>query len=632
MPQDKRRQTSYRINKGVNQKSSQYTLGEEQVHDLYNMDFNKPNALSKRPGFTNMVTANTSGPVNGLFEFERLGGASYMMVGTDTAMFQLSGGSLSPIATGYSNNQPFDFVAFTDRAFFTNGQTMTNWNGSSLFQYMLPAPNSFSLNYGAGTASNGLTTFGLLAIGNTSMITVQRFTYTRHDGYEGPHVGDQVIDVKGNHTGGTLGVYPPGITSPPNVSYINFYMAINLSDLSFGGLEDDLIRALTGFSYNASLLPAIPNTAFRFITTYPLGTTFALIAPNAFVFNSLVDIRRPLRTFAFDFTATYTPRYIEISQNRLFMSGFSTAPSVVFFSEIGEPEKVAPESFFEVRTDDSDIITGQVDFQDNMLFFKRNSFHRLVGDSADNYSLQTLSTEYGCLSNKAIAEYNNILLFLDEKGIVEYNGSNWNVISHTVEPVLRRMNITAARETAVAIHYDFRNQVWFGIPVDGSTRNNMTIVYDYLLNAWTFFDGFQPASFAMAKRELTIDRLWFGDYSGNVHHFSPSFYGDNGQAITCIIDTKFDSPDGANIQNMFRRLFVDTNKVTGVTGAIDVEVYRDYDRTTQATFTIYQNQFQTRKDFGVQGKSVAFKMTHKSASLPFDFYGYTVQRKYLREV
>lgn len=637
MPQEKRRKTTYQINKGVNQKTSQYTLSDAQVFDLYNMDFDKPNALTKRPGSTNMVTANTSGPINSLFEFEKLGGASYLMAGSDTAMFEFAGGSLSPIATGFSNNQPFDILAFTDKAYFANGQTFLAWTGDSLYQYALHVP-FITFDYSSGGGSNANTVFGLSNAITFNAVAVA-MTYTRTDGFESPLSEITQLTLTGKNFFSpnrtyidTSASYGPS-NIPPNVTFVNVYMAINTSELGFGGVENELENVLLGTSFLIDKLPPIPTESFRFITQVPADITYLNFAVTDFNFADLVLTNDPPPAYRFDPSATFIPRFIEVNQNRLFTFGFSAAPSSVIFSEIAQPERSRAEYNFEVRTNDSDILTGGKSYNDQMIFFKRNSFHKLVGDSADNYDLAEISTEYGCLSNKAIIEYDNILLFLDEKGIVQYNGSDWGIISHPVEPIFRRMNIVAALQTAVAVHYDFRNQIWFGIPVDGSTTNNFTVVYDYLLNAWTFFDGFDPASFAMAKRDLTIDRLWYGDYSGNISHFSPSFYADNGAGITCLVKTKWDAPDGPNVENAFRRLFMDVNPVTGVTGTIDVEVYRNYDfDTVKATFAIYQNQFQTRREFGVNGKSVAFAFTHNSASLPLDLYGYTVHRRFLREV
>lgn len=633
MAQQKRRTTHYQINKGVNEKTSKYTLSDAQVTSLYNMDFDKPNALTKRPGSTQMVTAGTSGPINSLFEFESLSGESYLLAGSDTALFNVTGGSYAEVSTGYSNGQPLDILAFTDRAYFANGETFQSWTGDSLYQYSLTAPNATFFFYltSIGASSGPDNIFGLPV--SSQYQYSWNYTFTRQDGFESNYSPGQRVVLRGANNGFTNinfdGV--PGLSAPANTSFINFYLAIDSSSLGFAGVSVPVID-LTNFNFDPSLAPQIPKTAYKFITTIPLGTTSISFQYDAFDFEEIVNSQRSLFTNNFNFTSTYIPKYIEINQNRLFQAGFSVAPSTVFFSNIGEPERVEPENFFEVRTNDSDVITAIKSYQDQLIIFKRNSFSKLVGDSPDNYRLVDLTTEYGALSNNAIVEYENMLLFLDEKGIVEFNGANWQIISHVLEPTMRRMNISAAREKAVAIHNQFRNQVWFGIPVDGSTENNLTVVYDYLLNAWTFFDGFNPASFAQAKRELGIDRIWYGDYSGVVSHFSPSFYSDNGSGITCLIETKFDSPDGENIQNRFRRLFLDVNTPSGVTGVINVEVRSDYDTTAQATFSIYQDKFQTRRDFGVQGKSIGFKMSHNSASLPLDIYGYTVHRRFLREV
>src|SRR5690606_23096477 len=125
---------------------------------------------------------------------------------------------------------------------------------------------------------------------------------------------------------------------------------------------------------------------------------------------------------------------------------------------------------------------------------------------------------------------------------------------------------------------------------------------------------------------------YFGDYSGMVHYFGASFFGDNGHGITCLAKSRYEAPDGQNVQNIFRRLFLDVNNVSGITGTIDCKVFSDYNETVKATFSIYQNSFQTRRDFGVPAKSIAFEFSHFSASLPLLINGFATVRRYLRDV
>ena len=104
------------------------------------------------------------------------------------------------------------------------------------------------------------------------------------------------------------------------------------------------------------------------------------------------------------------------------------------------------------------------------------------------------------------------------------------------------------------LHQLYRNQIWFGIPVDGSTVNNLTVVYDYLVQAWTFFDGFNPASFAFIKGALNKPTVWRGNYSGMISYHGESFFGDNGSGITCIARPHWDK-NKENETWIWRRFF-----------------------------------------------------------------------------
>ena len=337
MPQSKRRKTTYQINKGVNQKTSKYTLSDAQVFDLYNMDFNIPNALSKRPGSTNMVTANTSGPINSLFEFEKLGGESYMLAGSDTAMFEYAGGSLNPIATGYANGQAFDILAFIDKAFFTNGETFREWTGESLFQYSLVTPGATSQRFGI----NGAGSATYLGYASAGLQVAYKYSFVRHDGFESPVANDRRIHFYGQSAQATTSFTEyrvPGVTYPANVSYLNMYLALSRSTLAFAGLS---LNPNTQYGTVIDNIPDVPLEAFRFITTVPLGTTSVFIDPNAFNFENII-FQRDAPEYTFELSMSYTPRFIELNQNRMFMFGFSTAPSSVFFSEIGLPRRVRP--------------------------------------------------------------------------------------------------------------------------------------------------------------------------------------------------------------------------------------------------------------------------------------------------
>lgn len=684
--------TSYKLLGGVNQKASKYEMSTAQFLDLRNVDFDVPNALQKRPGSTYAIGSGngTTGPISSLFEFVKLTGESYMIAGSDTAMFYIAGTGLTLLSAGWNNGQPTDMLTFANKLWMANGQSWATWDGSNInpvglrtspIGYTIGSNRYTILNYfmagGAGAASSyGLVGGATHLYGGVSWIArgvYVAYSYLRNDGYFGPV--DFLLNarniVRGTAqsngaeffaAGVTLSTYLDGFTSlGGGITAIALWVAVdtvsvgssitplpNGSQVQAGTMGYLEVAGAFPSLMSLTLLPSADLTRFTLFTLIPTNKLFAA-DPTAgstlatwgttFIFASygLFDHAAGLgfswSGMTSDFFATFTPKYQEISKNAMFASGFSTSPSVVSVSNIGEPEVFFPENSFEVRTDDGDRILGQKAFNNHVVIAKEHSFAKLIGDNPDNYELIELSADFGCLSNNTILTKEQTLFWLDKKGILEYTGANWKIVSDPVEGIFRRINVSAAKEKAVGVHHMYRNQLWWGIPIDGSSINNITVVYDYLIGAWTFFDGFNPASFVYAKSGLSKPTAWRGDYSGLVHYTGESFFADSGRGITCLGFTRYENVGGENQTTLWRRLFLDVATASGATGLIQGQVYTNYDNSTvQATFAMYQDQFQSRAEMGIMGKAVAAQFSHSSASLPLLINGYAWASRGLRNV
>jgi hypothetical protein len=201
-----------------------------------------------------------------------------------------------------------------------------------------------------------------------------------------------------------------------------------------------------------------------------------------------------------------------------------------------------------------------------------------------------------------------------------------------MEPVFQTMNLAAAKDNATAVHFRRYNEIWFGIPCNGSTLNNCTVVYDYLANAWTKYEGFLPSTLTIAKREFDQSTVFFGGYSGNIFAFGASIPNDAGAAITCVIRTPFSATGGQTSEQQFRRLYLDVSQIPGGSSqAISVNLFKDYDGASAViSRTMYQAPFQSRIDFGIPAKSLAEDIFHVSASLSITVFGYAVESRYQR--
>jgi len=331
--------------------------------------------------------------------------------------------------------------------------------------------------------------------------------------------------------------------------------------------------------------------------------------------------------------AGYYPQFLETYQNRLFLAGFSTTPSTVWFSDVAEPEGYNPDFNFEVRTNDGDSITCIKAYSTEFYIFKQRSFHVLTGDSPTNFDLRQITDQYGCLNNRCCVLFVDQMMFLDAKGLVLWNGAGINPISDAkIKPIFERMNVQAAMTEACMVHDKIRNQILVSVPVDGSSTNNMVIVYNYLLGAFTRY-ALNVSSFAQIKGRTSDRNTFFGDYAGRVNYFGASFATDNGATILPYWKTRFLRDMGDSVTKTYRRLYIDTDAPGASINAFRIDFYQNYGPSIILSTTLTLSQTQRRIDFGLQNsKSVAFELTGLQMALPLRIHGFTLEYALRRRV
>lgn len=579
MPQQKFKSDNFANLGGENTKVSKYIMGEGEFLKVRNLDFSVPGSLSKRPGTTLITSATLTGRVTSLYEFERLSGFSQQIVAANTNLYRVNGTAYTPIVTGLADSALFDFVTFVDRMFFANGDTFSKYDGSSAPLFSLPPGNTSA--------------FGVSPIvgGGLSGVYTVSYGYVNDRGY--------------------YGACSSGFT-------------ISLNGITFGSIQYNGMTTPTGYGITAiALYRTLAGSNDEF------GTTNILVSSTTFTDAGLPTLNRLCPDSIF---FTLAPRYLEIYNNQLFMSGFSSALSTVAFSDVGEPESVLPNYFFEVRTNDGDRVTGLKAYNGGLLTFKSNSFHELRGDNPSNFVIREVSDQYGCLSNRASVVWEDYCWFLDKKGIAEYNGANVAIVSDKIEPSFRNMNLAAAFDNACAIHDRFRNEVWFAFPASGSTTNNTVAVYDYVAKGWAIWEGLQVSSLALIKAALEKKTPYIGHYTGTVGYFGATFRNDLGVAFTCTAQTRFHGDLGESVTKMWRRLYGNVMETPGQTNFLSVNMYTDYGTTNVLSMSFPMVPFQTRLEFGVPAKAISFEFVHSSPTFALRLDGYTVEYRMQRMV
>jgi hypothetical protein len=676
---------------GINTKVSTYITGLNECLDLKNFDFSQPGSYTTRWGSTQFIGLTVVGRILGTYDFETLTGPSYIVLNTPTEMWYTFGGSsyypvfMSAEGVSYSptlssgqtiyipvgaspNINNFDSNLFCYRT-FVNSLFLSNGSSGSFQKFMgetlpqmygifgnpyLPGVVKFSYLYGlpSGITNIGATTFVGAGFGSTGATGVYYWGYGWLDiyGYRsapstiggpfnffgGGNVGISLaaasMTVLGGFISSSLIPWDYGVTS------ISLYLSNpNGSELF---LYED-IPLNFAFNIGPTLHPTI-NDSFARPDLAEIAATYTIVInpitiPNTF--NAKIPAEFPL-------FFTLSPKFLEIYNNEIFMAGFTSYPqnsdfgtilgnvnyqSTLFWTEVGEPEFIDPDFFDEVRTDDGDRITGLKAYRDTLLIFKKNSFHVLNGNSATDINITEISDQYGCMANKCVVVYNLQCLFLDRKGIMRWDGANLTVASDKIEPLFYRMNIDAALDSAVGFHFKKRNECWFCIPVDGSTQNNLAIVYNYVTDSWTTFNGFFPSDVAIARGYLSDYTGIYGSYSGAIFNFGQSLTSDNGTGITTFLKTTFYREEGNSITKQWRRLYIDSD-ILAFGATLQVDMIPDHGTSIYATRYILAQPFQTRIDFGIPAKAMQFQFTYCNATLPIRINGLTVEHRFQRSV
>jgi len=627
MPYPPLKTENYQNIGGINKKASPYMTGTNETLDLLNLDFTTPGAYTTRPGTTGWISGLT-GPVLSLTQFSRLNGASYLIFTNNGNLYSYYGGSLHVQASG-STATLLSFAPFVDRLFLADGVGFLKDTGTSVSAFSLPPPPGANM-FNSEAVSNATTT------GFTG-IFVYGFAWVNDRGYIGPVAANNYNDIFSG-----IPIYDfPGIQfSIAGGSYIIFTLnALANVPAGYGISYLAIFRAgpIAGngipFAGPVAAVSYIP--AWYQLTNLPLSQVTFI--DQAATYGPANPTGPTLGSQALWFTLA--PRFLNVYNNALFMAGFSSLPSTVYFSAVGEPELIGVTQSFQVRTNDSDVLTGMCNYISQQMIFKNRSFFSLNGTDSTNYTLNQISDEYGCISNRAAVVFNDILWFLDQKGLCQYNGSQVEIISNRLESVFKRMNLVAAQDHAAMLHVKLRNEVWALFPIDGATFNNHLVVYDYVANAFSEWSGPQMASMALMFDPNNQFTPTFGDYTSSINYFNATLFTDNGRAFTCSVTPRYFGGQGQelgySVEKVFRRLYFDItdSSNTGQTTIFDIKLLADFTGMTLAgrqTFAMAAGHTQIRLDFGVPGKAMTYQMAYLPQTPALNFNGFTIEYRFQR--
>ena len=213
---------------------------------------------------------------------------------------------------------------------------------------------------------------------------------------------------------------------------------------------------------------------------------------------------------------------------------------------------------FRIGNGDGDPITAMASMQDDVLaVFKANSVWLVHTDPSVDATawqasnlIESLGFGVGCVGKRAFAAHGNDVFFMAQDGVrsvqrMQAAAAQWQLSAPISQPVQQYINrINKAAQSGIRAS-SYREFVFFAIPLDSSTVNNATLVYNTRLAAWLgCWTGWTPSAWAKSRFN-SVEVFHFGDTSGNVSYWkdsadtnNASTYLDNNIAIPCTIWTR----------------------------------------------------------------------------------------------
>ena len=227
-------------------------------------------------------------------------------------------------------------------------------------------------------------------------------------------------------------------------------------------------------------------------------------------------------------------------KNCLFIDGGEGNDGQIFYSLAGRPCQYQSLDYFGLGAASAGSITALVPFFDSLIVFRQNGIDMVTGNALDGFAMTPFVSGIGCAGKMATCEVPNLgIMFISQDGIyliggtVGSTGSNLQLakMSKDVQEVAKRWNKDMLYKS-VAVYSQKWKEAHFYFPFDGSTNNQMGLVFHTDNAQWTTRPN-------MAVNCATTD------YNGEIIFGSWNGYGIGGAAPT--------APDEAGLFYISRR-------------------------------------------------------------------------------
>lgn len=259
------------------------------------------------------------------------------------------------------------------------------------------------------------------------------------------------------------------------------------------------------------------------------------------------------------------------------------ADNMAYYSDIEDPEVFQiSENFIPVKDgNQGDSGMGLKPYKEDLYIFKRRSTYRVSPRLDGTYSRYCISRDLG-MATPAILEAVGLLMFVSFRGVEAFNGEFQAapIFSLDIDDTFQTID-PAYFQLVTCVHSRKTSEVWFSFPDRSGGNSAVTAVYNYVENAFYFYQFHKTPSKVVEARNSTggldvilasRDGLLFTANSGTQ---------DNATNIDASVRTRwFRMP----IYENFRHAEIEFEAPTGQT--LTAKAYLNFEATELRTISL----------------------------------------------
>ena len=293
------------------------------------------------------------------------------------------------------------------------------------------------------------------------------------------------------------------------------------------------------------------------------GLSSALRAPNLAKIESGGDTIR-LNDKNFSYYETVMGGYIATEhQGKVFRAGFKRGTGVKLSNTLEENQNLVPESIVDstrgnlilgphhvtysdefdplaiqahhvFSVEEYEVITGLIEFQENLVVLTDESIYMLSGGTDADYQLYRVAGGVGCVSHSSLVVVGGSLYFLGFDGIYRYTGGTkaekistpieeiWtgrypsSYVADEVASLLSELGYPwrieyRALTQSCGVHYHEADQIWWTIPLKGRSKSvrrsfSLVLVWNITNLSWTAYMSNPDLLGACSPIDAVVDR------------------------------------------------------------------------------------------------------------------------------